>query len=470
MDQLVFASVHTIASAILDKTVSVREVVQAHIDQINAVNPAINALVQSTAGSALDRADAADSAIAKGELLGPLHGVPFTVKDNIETKGVICGCGTTGLVQNVPTEDAIVVARIRGAGGILLGKTNLPELGLGYETDNLLYGRTNNPYDLSCTSGGSSGGEAALIAAAGSPLGLATDGGGSARWPSHCCGVAGIKPTTGRTPKIGHVPPPGGVLNSLWQMSLMARSVTDLVLALPIICGSHPRDPSSVPVFFPQLGTVDLTAVRIAVFTDNGIFSPIPEIVEMVEQCAESMVQAGATVSHVRPSMIVDAHEIYVHLLSADGGIGLGELLNEWGTTEAHSYTKRAQAAQRRHQHSTREFGRWLYKLDQFRQCMSVFMANHDAILCPVAPLAAVAHGYTMPDPSFAGFDPMFSYVVPFNLTGWPCGTVRAGTSMTGLPLGIQVAANAWREDVVLAVLEYLEAEYGGWQPPHLAM
>lgn len=468
MEQLTFASARTLAAAIQDKTVSAREVVQAHIGQINAVNPAINALVQSAAVKALAQADAADADIAKGKKVGPLHGVPFTVKDNIETQGVVCGCGSTGLAQNIPAEDAIVVARIRAAGGILLGKTNLPEVGLGYETDNLLYGRTNNPYDLSRTCGGSSGGEAALIAAGGSPLGLATDGGGSVRWPSHCCGIAGIKPTTGRTAKIGHMPPPGGFINPFWQMSLMARSAADLSLALPLICGPDPRDPSSVPVAFPQLGNVDLASLRVAFFADNGVVSPTSEIGGMVAQCADTLAQAGATVSHIRPSMIHEAHEIYVHLLSADGGVGLGELLKSWGTAEAHRYTKRAQAAQQQHQLTAGEFGGWLYKLDQFRQRMSVFMADYDVIICPVAPVAAVAHGETMLDPAYAGFDPMFSYVVPFNLTGWPCGTVRTGTSTEGLPLGIQVAANAWREDVVLGVLEYLESKYGGWQPPSL--
>ncbi|MEM7117868.1 MAG: amidase [Chloroflexota bacterium] len=489
MDQLTFTPASLLAKAIREKAVSVKEVVQAHLNQINAVNPAINALVQSTAASALAEAGAADAAIARGDALGPLHGVPFTVKDNIETKGIVCACGTTGLAQNIPTEDAIVVSRIRAAGGILLGKTNLPEVGLGYETDNLIYGRSNNPYDLSRTTGGSSGGEAALIAAGGSPLGLATDGGGSARWPAHCCGIVGIKPTTGRTAKIGHVPPPGGVINPFWQMSLMARSVADLSLALPLICGPDPRDPSAVPVPFPELGKMDLgqsqkqlaprdrtlahrffekgaTAVRVAVFTDNGIVSPTPRIAQMVNQCADSLAQAGAIVSQVCPPMIGEAHPIYVHLLSADGGVGLGELLKSWGTREAHPNTKKVQVAQQQHQLTAGEFGGWLYELDQFRQRMSIFMTDYDAILCPVAPLPAVAHGNTMPNPTYAGFDPMFSYLVPFNLTGWPCGTVRAGTSPEGLPLGIQVAANAWREDIVLALLAFLEAEHGGWQPP----
>ena len=453
MDQLTSAPAHMIAAAIQARTVSAKEVVQAHIDHIEAINPLINALIQPTFDSALAEADTADEMLANEEPVGPLHGVPFTVKDNIGVKGVICGCGTTGLAQNIPAEDAIVVSKIKEAGGILLGKTNLPEVGLGYETDNLLYGRTNNPYDLSRTCGGSSGGEAALIAAGGSPLGLATDGGGSARWPAHCCGIAGIKPTTGRTAKIGHVPPPGGFINSFWQMSLMARSVRDLSLTLPLICGPDPRDPSSVPVPFPMLGNLDLNSLRIAVFADNGIVPPTAEIEEMVSTCAEVLAQAGSMVTKIRPPMIHEAHNIYVHLLSADGGDGLSELLNSWGTVEAHPYTQRAQVAQKLRRLNAGEFGSWLYQLDRFRQQMSVFMAGFDAIICPVAPTPAVLHGETQQDPAYAGFDRMFSYVVPFNLTGWPCGTVRAGTSEEGLPLGIQVAADAWREDVVLGLL-----------------
>ena len=466
MDNIIFASATTLAKAIRAKRVSAQAVVEAHLQHIEAVNPQLNALVQSTVDTALQQAQAADEALTRGELKGPLHGVPFTVKDNIETAGVICTCGTQGLANNIPAQDAIVVSRLKAAGGILLGKTNLPEAGIGYETDNLVYGRTNNPYDLSRISGGSSGGEAALIAAGGSPLGLGTDGGGSARWPAHCCGIAGLKPTTGRTPKIGHVPPPGGTINAFWQMGLLARYVEDLTLALPLICGVDHRDPTTVPVPLQNPQDVKLPHLRIAVFIDNGISSPSAETVEMVEQSAEILAQAGVTVTQARPPMIEQTHEIYYRLLAADGGVGLQQLLKSWGTTESHPYTAQVRAGHAQHQLSTAEFSAYLYRLDLFRQSMSAFMEDYEAILCPVSPQPALPHGATYHNQPHPGSAIMFSYLMTYNLTGWPCGTVRVGTSSEGLPLGVQIAARPWREDVVLALLQHLETARGGWQQP----
>ncbi|MFX0199042.1 MAG: amidase, partial [Candidatus Hodarchaeota archaeon] len=218
-----------------NKEVSSEEVVKAHLERIEEVNPKLNAVVLLTAESALHQAREADAALARGEIKGPLHGVPVTIKDNIETAGVVSTSGTKGRSSFVPAHDATVAARMWAAGAIMLGKTNLPEFGLAFETDNLVYGRTNNPYDLSRTPGGSSGGEAAIIASGGSPLGLGNDMGGSIRLPSHFCGLAGIKPTTDRVPRTGHFPPPLTGLDPLWQAGPMARRVEDLILTLPII-------------------------------------------------------------------------------------------------------------------------------------------------------------------------------------------------------------------------------------------
>ena len=216
--ELIFASAGEQAKAIRDKQISSQELVRACIKRIEEVNPKLNAVVQLPAETALRQAREADKALAKGEIRGPLHGVPFTLKDAIETEGVISTGGTLGRASYVPKEDATVVKRLRAAGGVLLGKTNCPELGWAWESDNLVYGRTNNPYDLSLSPGGSSGGESAIIAAGGSPLGLGSDAGGSVRFPAHCTGIAGIKPTSGRVPRTGHFPGPGGTLDALWQI------------------------------------------------------------------------------------------------------------------------------------------------------------------------------------------------------------------------------------------------------------
>src|SRR5215467_7061994 len=207
MDELIYSSATSLARAIREKQVSSHEVVEAYIHRIEAVNPRLNAVVQLTADTALARAKQADVALARREINGPLHGVPITIKDSFDTEGIISTAGTKGRVSFIPQQDATAVARMRAAGAIILGKTNLPELSLAYESNNLIYGRTNNPYDLSRTPGGSSGGESAIIAAGGSPLGLGTDGFGSIRLPAHFCGIAGLKPTAGRVPYTGLLPP-----------------------------------------------------------------------------------------------------------------------------------------------------------------------------------------------------------------------------------------------------------------------
>src|SRR4051812_30920302 len=197
MNDLIFLSATRMAQLIRHKEVSSEELVKAHLQRIETVNPSINAVVHLCAGRALKEARERDADVKRGEVKGPLHGVPMTVKDSIATEGVVTTSGTLGRANHVPDRDASTVALMRGAGAVVLGKTNVPELCLAFESDNLIHGRTNNPYDVTKTSGGSSGGEAAIIAACGSPIGLGSDAGGSVRLPAHFCGIAGIKPTSG---------------------------------------------------------------------------------------------------------------------------------------------------------------------------------------------------------------------------------------------------------------------------------
>ena len=222
------------------------EVVQACLDRIDQVNPQLNAVVQLAATRALEEAREADEALARGESNGPLHGVPMTIKDSLDTAGLISTGGTKGRESFIPQQDATVVRRLREAGAILLGKTNTPEFTLSFETNNLIYGRTNNPYDTSRTPGGSSGGAAAIVAAAGAPFDIGSDFGGSIRLPSHLCGIAGLKPSSGRVPRTGHIYPFGGVQDSFQQIGPLARYVEDLALILPLIAGPDFIDPGVV--------------------------------------------------------------------------------------------------------------------------------------------------------------------------------------------------------------------------------
>src|SRR5438105_1821797 len=240
MDELMYASATAIAQAIREKRVSATEVVEAHLQRIAAVNPALNAVVQVAGARARLEALAADQALARGELRGPLHGVPMTIKDSLDTAGVISTGGTKGRATMVPGQDATVVARLRAAGAILLGKTNTPELTLSGETDNLVYGRTNNPYDLARTPGGSSGGAGAIVTSGGSACDIGSDTGGSIRLPAHFLGMAGIKPTSGRVPRTGHYVPVGmGAVDALQQLGPMERSDEDLMLRFLIIAGGY---------------------------------------------------------------------------------------------------------------------------------------------------------------------------------------------------------------------------------------
>jgi amidase len=244
MSEIIYSSAAQLAAGIRSKKLSSLEVVEAHLQRIEEVNPAINAVVYSLADSARKQAREADAALARGEVKGPLHGVPFTIKDAWETAGVPSTGGTLGRKDYRPEIDATIVARLKAAGGIPIGMTNLPEFSMAFESDNLVHGRTNNPYDLSRTPGGSGGGGSAIIAAGGSPLEPGADMGGSIRLPSHFAGIAGIKPTIGLVPRTGYFPAAAGIAGMFATAGPMARYVEDLTYTLPIFVGPDGIDPS----------------------------------------------------------------------------------------------------------------------------------------------------------------------------------------------------------------------------------
>jgi amidase len=460
--ELIFASANEQAKAIRERQISSEELVRACIERIEEVNPKLNAVVQLPAAKALEQAREADKALAKGEIKGPLHGVPFTLKDAIETEGVICTGGTLGRASYVPTEDATVVKRLRAAGGILLGKTNCPEFGWAWESDNLIYGRTNNPYNLSQSPGGSSGGESAIIAAGGSPLGLGSDAGGSVRFPAHCTGITAIKPTSGRVPRTGHFPGPGGTLDALWQIGPLARFVEDLNTVLPIIVGVDWRDPAIVPMPLGDATKVDLKALRVAFHADNGIETPTRETIEAVKNAARALEASVTAVEEARPRGIEQTYEIYLGLFTADGGAGLEELLEMAGTKKVHPLMQRVLDLQRAHAKSMATFCTLMGQWDAFRRSLLSFMEEFDVMVCPVCSFPGMEHGSTYDRLS------AFSYTMTYNLTGWPAAVVRAGNSGEGLPIGVQVVARPWREDVALAVAGEIEKALGGYQRPPL--
>jgi len=435
MDELFYASATTLARRIRDRELSSEEVVQAHLRRIEIVNPRLNAVVQLAGEQALIDARAADAALARGQHIGALHGVPFTVKDWIDAAGLPCTGGDSAFRTRVPTEDATVVARMRQAGAILLGKTNVM-------VENPVYGRANNPYNLAYSTTGSSSGEAALIAAGGSPLGLGSDSGGSIRQPAHACGIAGLKPTTGRIPLTGHFPFIGAMNDPRTSIGPMARFVEDLALVLPILSGMDWKDASVIPMPLADWRAVDVQMLRVAYYTHHAGAEPTPETAETCRQTARVLAGMGARVEEDLPPRIDEASHITRQYWQRP----------ESASADAWVTTAEAQL-------SSLEVEQHLFGWDRFRRALIGFMAHYDVILTPVAERPATAHG------TDGGWIP---YTLPFSLTGWPCVVVRAGTSPDGLPIGVQIVAGPWRDDVALAVAQVIERSLGGWQPPRL--
>ena len=463
MGNIIYASAKSMAQAVRDKEVSAVELVEAHLGRIEEVNSALNAVVQLAAERARAEAVEADAALARGERKGALHGVPFTLKDSIDTEGIITTGGTLGRKDFVPDADATVTARLRAAGGILLGKTNTPELTYAGETDNLVYGRTNNPFDLSRAPGGSSGGAGAIVCCGGAAFDIGSDTGGSVRGPAHYCGITGIKPNSGRVPRTGHIVPHSfGAVDSLTQNGPMARYVEDLALILSIISGPDWDDPHIVPMPLGNPADVDISGLRVAFYTDNGLRVPTDEIVAAVRSAANALADAGCLVEEDLPRAIPDNPDINNQLSQGDGQAGARRLLAKYGTTETHEWMTRLLEKASENMVSVGEYTAALERVDAYRSAMLGFMENYDVIVCPVSAFAALPHGESMTDENRSGIN----YTATYNITGWPSTVVRGGTSPDGLPIGVQVVARPWREDVSLAVAQYLEGALRGWQNP----
>jgi len=419
------------ARLIRERKISSEELIREHIQRIIEINPSINAVIE-----VLPPAPPRP---------GPLSGVPFSVKDSIQIQGFPCTAGTYGY-RNAPKSerDATLVAHLRAAGAVPIARTNLPDLLFAFETDNLLFGRTNNPYDLSKTPGGSSGGEAALIASCGSPFGLGSDAAGSVRLPAHYCGIASLKPTSGRLDRTGHVPPASGWIERLWQIGPMARRVEDLCAMVPILSGT-------------QHLHCDARDLKLAYFIDNGFAEPDNETQVTVTQAAQAL---GAIES--LPPGVDRAYEMEMMLLGADGGDGVREFLRSIGTDQTHPLLDAWLEKLEEYRTDLKGFASYWAEIDHNCAALSAYLKQFDAILSPAAAHPALPHRTSVEDKNFKGF----SYTMAYNVTGWPAAVVRCGTSSGGLPIGVQIAAAPWREDIVLAVALRLEEIFGGWQSP----
>src|SRR5579862_3134411 len=328
MSDLVFSSATETAARIRKKEISPVDVVEAYLAQIDKLNPRLNAFVQLDEEGARRAARDAAEAIAQGGDLGPLHGVPISVKSSIEVAGLRCEAGTRLRAGYVARQDAPLVARLKRAGAIVLGTTNTPELLMAWETDNLLYGRTNSPWNLERTPGGSSGGEAAAIAAGMSAGGVGSDGGGSIRVPSHFSGICGLKPTPGRIPSTGHFPPSGGPFALIGVVGPMARTVSDLKLLFEVMQGPDDGESCAAPVPVRWPSDAELKRLRIGYFEDDGRTPVTSEIRDAVRTAAEALRRAGFEVEPFRPAGLEEARVIWKKFFVKAGGMLIGPMFH----------------------------------------------------------------------------------------------------------------------------------------------
>ena len=310
------------------------EVARAHLDRIERLNPKLNAFVDYKPDAVLAQAREAEKALMRAnrvndkDELGPLLGVPLSIKSSIDVAGHRCEAGSRLRAGYVALEDAPLVARLRAAGAVILGITNTPELLMAWETDNLLYGQTKNPWDLSRTAGGSSGGEAAAIAAGLSAGGVGSDGGGSIRVPAHFCGICGLKPTPGRIPSTGHFPKAGGPFALIGVVGPMARTVADLHILFEVMAGADDGDPASAPVELHAIDEADLPATSIGFFEDDGRTPVTVETREAVRHAAFLLMSCGLHVDAFRPDGLEEARQLWWDFFGKAGGMILEPMLH----------------------------------------------------------------------------------------------------------------------------------------------
>jgi len=444
------------AELIRTRQVSSLELVRAHLDRIETVNPKVNAYVQMDSDRAIAAARNADSSLARGGELGTLHGVPVSIKSSVEVAGLRCEAGTKLREGHVAKRDAPLVSRLKGAGAIVLGTTNTPELLMAWETDNLLYGRTNNPWDLSRTAGGSSGGEAAAIASGCSAGGVGSDGGGSIREPAHFSGICGLKPTPGRIPATGHYPQSAGPFALLGVVGPMARTVADLKLLFEVMQGPDIGDPSFAPVPVRQ---PDTKKIRVAYFEDDGRTPVTSETRAAVRRAAEALRNAGFEVEPFRPDGLEEARELWWKFFGVAGGMLLRPLVrgNEARLSPVLKQFMGWVAEEPAHSGETL-LNTWLQR-DLVRIHIFEQMEKFPVLLCPVAAIPAFRHGereWQIQGKKVKYLD-AWSYCEWFNLLGMPAATVPVSRSAEGMPIGVQVVAKPWEEELVLEVAEIID-------------
>lgn len=463
---LPFLSAAEMARHVTQGRLGATELVRAHLARIDALQPKLNAFVHVDREGALAAARAADQAVERGEHLGPLHGVPLTVKSCVDVAGWPCETGTRLRTGNVPPADAPLVARLKQAGAILLGNTNVPEMLMAYETDNLLHGRTSNPWDLARTPGGSSGGEAAAIAAGCSAGGVGSDGGGSVRVPAHFTGICGLKPTPGRIPATGHFPASGGPFAQLGVVGPMARTIADVESLAEVMAGHDDGDVRAAPLAWRRVSDEEARRLRIGFFEDDGIEPVTPETRAAVQAAARALEQQGFTVEPFRPQGLEQMQKLWWFFFGRCGDYLLRPLFNGRKEDLSPTLGKYFERAAQEPPLTGEEMINFWFQRDETVLRLRAEMQRFPILLCPVASGPAFPHGAGGWAPPAVNYLDVMRYCQWFNLTGNPAAVVPVGRSPEGLPIGVQVVARHHRDEEALGVARAIERVTGGFVRP----
>ena len=485
MSDLGFRSATDLVQAMKAKEVGSRELLDHLLARVDEHNPELNAVVTLDAERARAAADAADAATVRGDDVGPLHGLPMTVKDAFETEGLLTTCGAPDLADHVPTTDATAVARLKAAGAIVFGKTNTPTYTADLQTSNPVFGTTNNPWDTGRSPGGSSGGSAAALAAGLTPLELGSDIGGSIRNPSHQCGTVGHKPSFGVVPDRGHIPGAPGSLGKgdVNVCGPMARTVEDLVLAFDVLAGPGVPDSTGWRLDLPPARTAQLGELSVGAWLEEPALPVAPDVAEVLSAAVDALAVAGVTVDRAARPVVDVAETIHLFeqlvwtVMSADVDADTWELSKAVADAppadDEPLLFRGGRATALRHKD-------WI-ALDEARQHQRVAWAELfttvDVLLCPVFPVAAFPH--QVDDDPFGILNRTLAVgdrnVAHGELTHWcgvvgvsylPSTVVPVGFTADGRPVGIQVVADFLRDRTALTVAARLSEVLGGFQPP----
>ncbi len=450
MDELeiCYMSATEMADAIKTRKLSPVEIMGAVLHRIERLNPRVNAYCTIVAESAMRQAHQAEAIVMRGEKLGPLHGVPVSIKDLIFTAGIRTTAGSRIYENFIPQQDAIAVERLKAAGAIVIGKTNTPEFGWVAVTDNQLFGVTRNPWNLELTPGGSSGGAAASVASGMGPLAMGSDGGGSIRIPASFCGVFGFKPSFGRVPQYPDFPG----WETLGHTGPITRTVADAALAMEVIAGRDDRDPSSLPDtglrYLPFPGT-DLKGLRVAWSQDLGYAPLDPQVLKITEAAVKTFTTLGATVEIATPE-VSSPEDAFTTIVAARMATVFQDKMAEWGERITPAL---ARFIQRNRDKSATEYIEACFEQLKYWQGIRPFFEKYDLLLTPTVTVPPFELGIFGPgeiDGRKTSPLEWMAFTYPFNMTGQPAASVPCGWTDNGLPVGLQVAGRRFDDATVL--------------------